>query len=150
MNDDAIAAKVAQEHTKLVGIIKDLQGAAATIPVEDRPAWLDRLREQFFRFRAHMIHRIALEEVGGFLTRVVEVRPALAKDVEHLRRENRDILASVEQVHQSLGDTGPDDADRLRRIRLRIQRILSAVQHHTEHEDLLIGFVHRQDSGGES
>ncbi len=150
MNDDAIAAKVAQEHTKLVGIIKDLQGAAAAIPVEDRPAWLDRLRDQFFRFRAHMIHRIALEEVGGFLTRVVEVRPALAKDVEHLRRENRDILASVEQVHQSLGDTGPDDADRLRRIRLRIQRILSAVQHHTEHEDLLIGFVHRQDSGGES
>jgi hypothetical protein len=150
VNDNAIAAKVAQEHTKLVGIIKDLRGAAATIPRESRPAWLDGLREQFFRFRAHMIHRIALEEVGGFLAHVVEVRPALAKDVEHLRRENRDILASIEQVHQSLGDTPPDDLDRLRHIHLHIHHILSAVEHHTEHEDLLISFVHMQDDGGEA
>ena len=150
MSDKNIAARVAEEHKKLVGIIEDLRAAAMEIPPAPRESWLTTLREKFFRFRAHLIHRIALEEIGGFLEQVVQMRPALAKDIEHLQRENRDILASIEQVHQGLADTAPDDADRLRHLRMRIYHILSAVQHHAEHEDLLISFAYTQDTGGEA
>ena len=150
MDKNTVATKVAEEHRKLKGIIEELRGAAVGIPPQNRRGWLEELRERFFRFRAHMIHRVALEEVGGFFAQVVEKRPALARDVEHLQRENRDILASIEQVHQSLGDTSPDDVDRLEHTRLQIHHILSAVRHHTEHEDLLVGLVNTQDPGGEA
>ncbi len=147
MDKDSIAARVVEEHEKLGGIIEELLETADQSPTVERQAWLDRLRESFFRFRAHLIHRIALEEVGGFYARVLEQRPTLSGDIEHLQRENRDILASIEQVHQILGDTQPDDRDQLELIRLRIHHVSSAVRHHAEHENLLIDFVNDRGAG---
>ena len=137
------------EKAKAAFYDDDLKAAAGEVPSEGREAWLDTLKKSFFRFRAHVIHRIALEEIGGFLDHVVETRPALARDVGHLRQEHRDLLASIEQLHQSLGATSPDEMDRLRHIRLRIHHLLSAVTHQAEHEDLLMSFVYTDDLGGE-
>jgi hypothetical protein len=145
VDNENIIARVAEEHRKLSGIVEDLHGPVIEAPSGDRQAWLDELRHRLSRLRTHMSHRVALEEVGGFFAKVVETRPNMAGDVEHLKRENRDILASIEQVHQSLADTSPDDVERLKLVRLRIHHVLSAVRHHAEHEDMLVSFVFAED-----
>ncbi len=150
MDENSIAARVAKEHRELVGIVDDLRAAAAAVPGREREAWLERLRESFFRFRAHMIHRVALEEIGGFYKHVLECSPTLSKDIEHLQRESRDLLATIEQVHRTLTDADAENPEILQHVRLRIHHVLSAVQHHAEHEDLLVGFFYTQDVGGES
>jgi hypothetical protein len=149
VDEKQVTAKVVQEHKQLAGIVDHLKAAAGEIPSERREVWLEALKKSFFRFRAHVIHRIALEEIGGFLDHVVKTKPALARDVGHLRQEHRDLLASIEQLHQSLGATSPDELDRLRHIRLQIHHVLSAVTHQAEHEDLLMSLVYPDDPGGE-
>lgn len=150
MNQPDIIAKVAQEHIKLQGIMAELEQANGQPPAKGGDDWFDTLGKCFFKFRAHMVRRIALEEMGGFLAQVLEAKPNLARDIEHLRREHRDILAQIEEVHQCLKGLDPADLSRLNHARLRIGHALSAVKHHAEHEDLLVSFVFTQDIGGES
>ena len=137
MDAEQITAKVAEEHVKLAGIMENLRKATADIPAGHLEPWFEILRKHFFHFRAHMTHRIALEEMGGFLNHVLARRPTLARDVEHIRSEHRDILASIEEVQQGLSVASDEDLQRIKHIVMRIDHVLSAVKHHTEHEDLL-------------
>ncbi|MFQ5489373.1 MAG: hemerythrin domain-containing protein [Phycisphaerae bacterium] len=150
MSQKDITAKVAQEHIKLQGIMAELTQANGQPPARGRDEWLENLGRGFFKFRAHMVRRIALEEMGGFHDHVLQARPNLARDIEHLRREHRDILALIEEVQHCLKGLDPADLDALNQTRLRIGHVLSAVNHHAEHEDLLVSFVFTQDIGGES
>ncbi len=150
MTEQEIAKRVAEEHKKLAGIMQDLNDALANMPDSNRVDWLENLRKHFFHFRAHMNHRVALEEYGGFMEWVVEARPTLARRVEGLRRERRNWLAGIEQSQQQLADATPDQAEQLESIRSKVLEVMGVIRRHTEEEDMVIADALLQDIGGES
>ncbi len=149
MDDARIAQKLAEEHKKLAGIVADLRAVAGEVPAQPRDAWLDSLRKCFFAFRAHMIRRFALEEVAGFMREVLERRPTLSRQVELLHQEHRDILALTEEIQEGLTAVAAEDASTIEDLCMRVSFLLSNVDHHTEHENLLVSYVFTQDIGGE-
>jgi len=149
MDRSRVAEKLAEEHDKLARIVTDLRRTNDRPPAQPSEAWLEALRECFFAFRAHMIRRLALEEVAGFMREVLDRRPTLAREVEHLHNDHREILALTEQIHLSLGKVTPADTPALAEVRLRIDFLLDTVKHHTSHEETLVSFVFTQDLGGQ-
>jgi hemerythrin-like domain-containing protein len=90
---------------------------------------------------------MALEENGGYLTPVIEMRPTLAADVERLRRDHQQMAEIMDTIHAALNDLNPQHRRSARECCYRIESLLSYVQHHERNENLLVTYVFTQDIG---
>ncbi len=142
-----IAEWIRREHRSIRELSDALLGEVRLIPRFNRDGWLDALRHRFSRFRVHLQNHFEAEEDGGFLEPVVECRPTLSPEVEHLRREHSEMSRWLDQILDELRSVGPDDELLLEDACHRIERLLSALKHHEDHENLLVTFVFSQDMG---
>ncbi|MFH0983027.1 MAG: hypothetical protein V2A79_16025 [Planctomycetota bacterium] len=149
LKDLEIAKRLRREHALLWQITTDLKAAADEMPESDRRTWFENLKRRYEQFRAHMTKRIALEEVGGFMSAVEERRPTLAPQIEHLRQQHERILSRINGGYTELEGLDPSNLDAVDDCRLRIELMLSEVAQHERSENLLVGFVFTQDVGGE-
>ena len=150
LSDQEVARRLRKEHDLLQELGSRLKESLRFIPGTDRDAWLATLRDRYEHFRAHMYKRLALEEVGGFLKVVLERRPTLSAQVAHLKLEHEEILSLIDAVHAELKTAKSSDSALLNECALRIRHILSEVEHHEDHENMLVEFVFSQDLGGET
>ncbi len=147
MQDQQIIRKVREEHERLREITAGLKDAITRPPGRDPGEWLDTVRARFEQFRAHLIKRIALEEMGGFLNIVVERNPSLAKQVEHLRETHKELIEMAGEAMSELRDLPADNTDALRQAVLLVRMALSEVEFQEKAETLLVSFVFTQDTG---
>jgi hypothetical protein len=147
LKDLEVAKRLRAEHALLRRISAELTAAIGQMPEQNRDAWSKAVKGQYEQFRAHMTKRIALEEVGGFMSAVEERRPTLAPQIEQTRREHRAILDHINAVYRELQDLDSEDTAGLQECLLKIQLILTEVQQHERKETLLVGFVFTQDIG---
>ena len=150
MNDAEIVAKVREEHIRLGEITAALCNALNQAPHCNPDAWLSEVRERFEHFRAHLIHRIALEELGGFLQVVTEREPALSGDVENLRRDHERLIERTGMTMQRLRALPAKTPQSLRDARVMVEMALAKVRYHEQAENLLVSQVFNQDTGGEN
>ena len=142
-----VARRLRQEHTLLREITVSLTAVAESMSKANREDWLARIKQRFEDFRTHMNKRIELEEVGGFMSTVEEVRPTLAPQVEHLKDEHTKITGMIEKLHGELGQLDAKDEERLCDCVLRLKMLLSEVRQHENRESIMLGFVFTQDIG---
>jgi len=143
-----VADQVRKEHQALEQIADQLRKAIERTTSTDSRSWLAHLRERLEHFRAHMHHRLALEESGGFLKEVTRVRPTLSREVDHCHNEHREILQLTDGLYQDLLAVRPEQGESLRDLCLRVRHLLSEVRHHEERESLLVLFAFNTDIGG--
>jgi hemerythrin-like domain-containing protein len=135
------------EH-KIIRILSDeLQQTIKVIPRLNRDEWLGGLRMRFARFRTHLLNHFDAEEIGGFLLPVVELRPTLSAEVDHLKHEHAELSRWLDQIIAELSDIRLDDDLLIEDTCHRIEHLLSALKHHEEHENLLVTFVFSTDIG---
>lgn len=146
--DKDIVARVRHEHERLGEITAALNQALRAGPKENPVAWLTQLRDRFEHFRAHLIHRIALEELGGFLQVVVEREPTLAGEVENLRRDHERIIERAGVTMQRLRALPANSPNSIRDAQVMVEAALAEVQYHENVENLLVSRVFNQDTGG--
>lgn len=134
------------EHRIIAGLIANLSAHTAAIPSIGRDQWLSTLARLVGRFRAHMRDHMNAEEADdGFLTPVLERRPTLSREVEHLRHEHRELRTLLDQITEEIAGLCADDTLLIDDACHRLQHLASAIHHHEEHEELLVTFVFSQD-----
>ena len=147
MDDPGVIERVRQEHQRLKEIKAALLAALDRESTGDVATWLEDLIAKFEHFRAHLIRRIALSEIGGFLDVVLERRPTLSSQVEHLKSSHREMIEMAGQTMaelQALDGQNPDSASE---ASLLVKMALSEVKYHEEAEQLLVSFVFTQETG---
>ena len=147
MDDTELIQKVRQEHLRLREIKAALVAALERSPEGDAEQWLKSLRQSFEHFRAHLIHRIALEELGGFLNIVLERRPTLSNQVEHLKQRHAEMIEMAGETMAELRKLDPAKPESVEQAALLVKMALSEVKYHEEAETLLVSFVFTQDTG---
>ncbi len=143
-----IAATLRNEHKIVTDLVNKVSAATALVPAINRGDWLDNLKRHFSRLRVHINNHMAAEERDGFLTPVLELRPTLSFEVEHLRKEHAEIARWLDQIWNELVDIREDDDLLIGDTLHRIKHLISTVRHHEEREELLVSFVFSQDIGG--
>ena len=136
------------EHRLIRQLMAELESHIRPIPISAGDEWLDRFRQLFGRFRAHMRgHMSAEESDGGFLEPVVEYRPTLSRQVERLRHEHVQIATWFDRILEEIVVLTFNDVLLIEDACQRVEHLMSAIRHHEEHEELLVTFVFSQDIG---
>jgi len=137
------------EHEKIAGLSARLQERVAVVPRANQTRWIADVTAAFEHFRAHLVRHQALEEEGGYMLGVVELRPALSREVERLAHEHLEIDHIMADIQRQLEDLKPDDNLRIRDACRRIQNLLLYLEHHEHEENLLVVSVFLNDLGTE-
>ncbi len=149
MDNDAIIRKVRDEHERLREITNALNGALQKDGGNNVGPWLTDVCKSFEHFRAHLIHRIALEEIGGFLDYVVEKRPDLVKQVDHLKQGHARMIEMAGTTLSHLKELTASDSEPFGQARTYVKIMMSEVDYHEEVENLLVTSVFNDEIGGE-
>ncbi|GJM27200.1 MAG: hypothetical protein DHS20C16_36150 [Phycisphaerae bacterium] len=147
MDDDTIIRRVRDEHERLREITGALHSALKQEGGDDLRPWLATVCKSFEHFRAHLIHRIALEEIGGFLDYVVDKRPDLVKQVDHLKKGHAKMIEMAGTTLGHLKELSTTDADPRGQARTYVKIMLSEVDYHEEVENLLVASVFNDEIG---
>jgi hypothetical protein len=124
-----------------------LRQRVATVPRSGCEQWFDELRDRFEHLRAHVQKHMALEECGGYLVAVLEHRPTLYSKVDRLRSEHRQLARVMDGIHQALRETKATDPLLVTDSCARIQQLLSYLEQHESHENLMVLSVFTEDVG---
>lgn len=147
MTPRELAEWIAEEHVKVRAIADQLRTRVATIPVANRGKWIEELRRDFDRFRAHMIKHMALEEQDGYMMPVVECRPAMSREADRLAHEHNDLAKIMDEIHRQLAEARPECGLIILDACHRIRDLLGYVEHHEKEENLLVLSAFTSDIG---
>ncbi len=150
MLDADTPRSLAAEHKIVTALMNKVKSVLAVVPEVHRDQWLDSLRQNFGRLRAHMKQHMQGEEADGFMGPVLEQRPTLSPEVTHLKDEHVEIGKLLDGIWDELVAVKSEDRLLIKDSSHRIQHLLSAIEHHEEHEELLVTYVFSQDIGGRS
>ncbi len=135
------------EHKKVDELSHNLRRMVGVIPRTNVREWVEDLRTRFEHFRAHMVRHMSLEEHEGYMSSVLECRPALSDVVERLRSEHGQVSKLMDGLHHALEVLEPDDEILLRDVCRRIQELIHCVEHHEAAENLLMISAFTNDIG---
>jgi len=142
-----IARWIREEHAKAHDLIGQMTERLAVIPRANIAPWLQELKTQFERFRAHMQQHFALEEEGGYLTSVLQIRPALQAEVDHFMVEHRQLAEVMTSINAEVADLEAGQSLHIRDACARIRNLINMVEQHEDHENMLVSHVFTQDMG---
>ncbi len=147
MSATDIAEWMRNEYDNVHELVAVLRAKISIEPRAHQQEWIEEVRRRFEHLRAHFVKHVALEEHEGYLKSVTARRPTLSPQVDKLRSEHNQIVRMMNDIHASLGHTGPDDHLLIADCRHRIEMLLSHLSQHEDRENLLITYVLTQDIG---
>ncbi len=147
MDTAEFARRIRDEHEQVNELAEALRTQTAVVPRAGTEHWLRRLKDRFEHFRAHQYKHMALEEQEGYMTLVVERRPTLSAQVEHLKHEHRQFAHLMDRIHETLEVLEPTDALVAFDCCRRVDQLLSYIDRHENDENLLMTYVFTQDMG---
>lgn len=147
MTTNKVALWMREEHAKVQALADKIREKTAVVPRANLDGWITEVRDRFEHLRAHSIKHMALEEHEGYLTSVVEQRPALAPEVERLKREHQELTKLMNRIHLCLAELTGTDRLLIRDCCARIGSLLSYIEHHEDDENLLVTYAYTQDIG---
>jgi len=132
-------------------VVEKLSGrlckSVACIPQDNLISWLSELTGHFERFRAHFQKHMALEEGAGYLAPVLERRPSLSNEVEHLRSQHDQISILMTAIYQQLCELKPEQPLMMLDCCRRIENLVACIARHEQRENLIVSHVFAQDLG---
>jgi hemerythrin-like domain-containing protein len=140
-----IAEWIRSEHDRLAGLTRQLHERVAVLPRSNQAAWIAEVSRAFNHVRAHLMKHMALEEQGGYLAGVVELRPALSGEVDRLAHEHIEMARIMSDLARQLDELRAEDQLLIRDTSRRIQNLLQYLEHHEKDENLLILSVFMDD-----
>jgi len=111
-----------------------------------------KLESLLFIMRAlqrHLEMQLELEERGGYLEIVNEVKPNLAEQKNRLRDEHDFFRASLDQIVPTVAGLSSADEERIEAICRELCELLSKIDEHELGEAQLLQEVFASDEGGE-
>ncbi len=100
-------------------------------------------------FRRHLERIMMLEEDGGYMIVVGEIKPGMSQRTDALRIEHDEFRTSLEQLVPSLDAISPEDEPRFHQVCNEIVALLDQVDRHDAKEVSLLQDALLSDEGGE-
>ena len=147
MEKENLAQWMKHEHAKVKELADQLREHIVAFPSDDQAIWLKELGRRFEHFSTHKRRVMNLKVEGGYLLPVVELRPTLSKEVEHLRHELDELRQLMDNLHHAVLALQPGDNLLIRDCCTRLQIFLGHVQRHEEHENHIVQYTLTQDIG---
>ncbi len=141
------AAWLRDEHQKVADLSAEIRDHIVWVPYAALQGWLKELTARFEKLRAHLQKHMALEEKGGYLSNVLELRPTLSDAVAQLRNEHRQMSILMDGICVLLSKMTPNDPLLAREACKRIMNLLNYVEHHNSQENLIVLSVFTDDIG---
>lgn len=136
-----------QEHEKVHELAIRLQERVSILPRTNREKWIQDVRDAFDDFRSHMTKHMAIEEQDGYMASVVEMRPALAREVDRLAHEHLELTQIMDSIQVELHDLRGQDHLLILDCCRRIQNLLQYLEHHEKDECLVLLSTYSTDVG---
>ena len=136
-----------EEHLRVVEVVARMGEQVAEVPRVNVEGWLKELREDFERFRAHLLKHFSLEEEGGYLEAVRQVQPSLHEAVQGLMHQHREIGHLLTDIFHDVSQIQADMPLRIRDACCRIRNVLEILQQHEDSENRLVSQVFTRDMG---
>jgi len=147
MEPQQLAQWMQKEHAQVQDVANCLRERVCAIPRSCVAQWLDDLRDQFERFRAHLQKHMAMEEHEGYMTSVLERRPTLSRQVDMLKHEHAETTKLMTSIHHELAAITEDDRLTMRDCCNRIRHLMDAVEEHEKEENLIVSYAFTCDIG---
>jgi len=103
----------------------------------------------FMSFRRHLERLMALEEEGGYMSIVREVKPHWCSRVEILRNEHDEFRVDLDKFTREIESLRPDDPEPLQATCQQVRALLRRVDRHDQCEGELLQEALTLDEGGE-
>lgn len=142
-----VAKWISEEHAQVMEQMYLLRKSLAIPPETSRAAWLPDLRRCFQSLATHLNQHMELEESGGYMQEILQLRPTLTREVERLSHEHVEMRRLIEQIDSALGDLEPKDGLLIRHAIARIGMFLAYVEQHKTEEEHLVMAVFTNDIG---
>lgn len=124
----SVARDLALAHRRLAADLQQLVELAG--PQPDR----ERLHQRLGLMQTHLAEHIRFEELGGYMTAVVQRVPHLSRKVEALRQEHTDLIGRLDQLHADARDAAvPGEA-----LADRVRQWVETVHRHEAQENVLV------------
>jgi len=147
MDREKLAEWMKQEHVRIQELSNHLREHVVAVPPGSREAWLAELNKRFDHFAAHVRRVMSIQEEGGYLLPVLEVRPTLSAQVELLRHEHTELRQLMDNLQETVRALKPQSNLLIRDACTRIQVFLGHVQRHEEHENHIVLYTLTEDIG---
>ena len=110
---------------------------------------LSSVRFTMQSFRRHTQRVFDLEEDGGYMVIVGELKPHLTQRAVVLRREHDEFRSSLNQIEPTMELIKPEDCQRFREICTQLTALLNRLDEHDKKEFDLLQEACNNDEGGE-
>ena len=100
-------------------------------------------------FQRHLERIMSLEEDGGYMIVVEELKPNMSEQADALRSEHDEFRASLERLVPSLDQLSQEDERRFHQVCYEINVLLDQVDQHDSKEVTLLQDALLMDEGGE-
>lgn len=147
MQRDDLAGWMLDEHAKVHALSDELREMVTGRPRGDRAQWIKDLGRLFDDFAAHLRRHASLEEEGGYLTHVLQLRPTLSEAVDIIKREHEELTTILRDLQAAVHELAPTDNLLLRDCCKRVEHFLTWVERHEEHENHIVIYAFTQDIG---
>ena len=149
MADSDFAAWMQEEHKALAALTKVLRSHIAAVPEGALGTWLDSLKAGFGRLKAHLERNFDAQESEGYLSHLVESRPALAGQIERSKQEHAELRRLAERIAKELNEIRPAERLLVQDACARIEHFAAIVAQHEQRENMIAMFVFNEDIGGD-
>ena len=138
MSTHQLADQLREEHNAVEFLADKVREWVAVIPRCNVGHWIEELQARFEKFRAHFTKHMVLEEQGGYLTAVLDIRPTLSTEIDRLQHEHVELNRIMTSVQAAVAKLKPEDKLLVRDCCRRIENLLHYVEHHENDENLLL------------
>ncbi len=110
---------------------------------------LSSVRFTMQSFRRHMQRVFDLEEDGGYMVIVGELKPHLTERAVVLRHEHDEFRGSLNRIEPTMEMLKPDDCQQFTEVCTELVALLNRLDEHDEKESSLLQEACNNDEGGE-
>jgi hemerythrin-like domain-containing protein len=147
---NSIASIACMEHQILEHIKQALRVTLDwEAPVVSMPRKLSSLQFTIKSFQRHLERVISIEEEGGYMHEVADVKPHLQNRIEHLENEHGQFRSRLRKLIPELNDIKEWEEPRFDEVCRELRDLLDEVDHHDLSEVELMQESLLMDEGGE-
>jgi hemerythrin-like domain-containing protein len=147
MDSHEVSSWMIEENAKVHVLSGELRAKVTQRPRGDRAEWIADLQRRLDEFARHLNGHRSMEEDGGYLSQVVELRPTLAGAVEVIHHEHDELEEILTDLHAAVRELRETDILFLRDCCRRVQHFLDWLERHEEHENHIVMFAFTEDLG---
>lgn len=145
----SVAAELEVEHR---GLNRDIAFIKSALPSEDEDIdfghWRLKFLWQLRDFKNRLLKHFDLEELGGFMSEVLTLKPEYTPRVDALKSEHEDVSRQIDDLVERIKNMTRFKKADMKNLRIKVNDLMMTLSHHENEEHELLQRAYYRDYGG--